>query len=192
MTLALSFPGEPRIVRSLFVNRFAVKIGKPGLDVPRRNEHGNAFAEFRSIDAISVASRVQLLLSLIYTETVPVHHHDQFVTGGSKTVGSQLLRKPSPDKLFRGAPSGGRLLHAHRAGWPSRRREKPPDERRVLIVLAQENRSYAPAQSSHPRATISESLSPESFWEATTSLSGRTETGPPFSRLSRNAESVPK
>ena len=97
-----------------------------------------------------------------------------------------------PHELIRGATPSWRLLHAHRSRLPAHRGQESAEARFVLRILAKKNDLDAPAHTSHPLATISESFRPELACEAIASLRDRTEMTPELSRLSSTPASPPR
>ena len=179
------------IVALLLVNRFAAKVGEPGLYSPRGHEHEDVLTGVSAWDAALSASIIQFGDTPIDSAVVTIQHHDQCHGDPvpPATVLRKLLREVFADKLFGGTTSSRRLQHPHLVVRPSHVPQETPPEGLVLGVLAQQNDPRIPAHSFHPLAISSESFRPPSRSAA----SGLwVETTPDFSLLSRSPLSPPR
>ena len=190
--LAFAWFRESRVIRPGFVDRLAIQIREPCFDIPCRHHYSDGVAWCMHVHADGFACFVQLSYTSVDAESVAIEYHHQSPIDVSKTVSLQFSGKTLPHVLLSGATSRRCLLHAHGPCLPTGCRQESPDERFVLRVFTQKNELNGSLHNSHPLATISESLRPESPWSAMSSFRGRTETTPRLSRFSMMPASYPK
>ena len=190
--LTVPWTRQARIVALLLVDRFAAKVGEPGLDSPRGHEHEDVLTGVSAWDVALSARVIELGDTLLDSAVVAVHYHDQCYGDPvpPATVLFKLLGKAFADELFGGPASSRCLQYPHLVVRPSHPLEEASRESLVLRVLAQQNDSHISAHPSfHPLAISSESFKPSSISLA----SGlRVVTTPDRSRWSRRPFSPPR
>ena len=139
MRLTVPRTWQARIVALLLVNRFAAKVGKPGLDSPRGHEHEDVLTGVSAWDVALSARVIELGDTLIDSAVVTVQHHDQCYGDPvpPAPVLFKLLGEAFADKLFGGTTSSRGFQYPQLVVRPSHLLEETPSEGLVLRVLAQ-------------------------------------------------------
>jgi len=178
-------------VSIILVDSLSIQICQPRFDVPCGDKQGHALIRSASLLTTFGRGIIDLRHTLLNPSTIRVDHHNQSLLNSvlSLAVIGKFLCKPSPHELFSRAATFRVDLYPLHSQTFACLCQKPPSERLMLPILAQDDDVDVTAHCSHPLAMTSDNFKPPSTAK---SLDDRTTVAPELSRWSSNPRSPPR
>ncbi len=158
--LTITRLGQARVHAVLFIDGLAVKVSKPSLYRPCRDQDEYAVVVPFDRNTAQLAGSIQTILPSLHSHLIAVHQNDERLAadGASAKVG-KLGGKPVPHVLFARPAAVGSFFYSQLPRVPAGLLEKASGEDLLLSILAQQHDPDVSGHR-HPRAIVSESFNP--------------------------------
>ncbi|HEV57734.1 MAG TPA: hypothetical protein ENN87_09625 [Phycisphaerales bacterium] len=128
---------QSRVISPAFINRFALKIGKPSLDVPCRHKNSNTLPGLRHLQRPGFACPLQLDQPAVNALAIAVDNDYEALCNSMAPgpVRSKFLRKSVAHKRFGRTLARWCILHPQTPRRPTSFFQEAPGENLVLSIL---------------------------------------------------------